>query len=251
MIIFVRTPETPLDSPLEIEIDESSTVSFVIAVISSLTTSRPESIDLLLPNTNEVLDHETLISSLDLGKIDVFQAIFSRNSSASLSNYVNSADQRRILDQIQRERIEENLRYAEDHAPESLVSYSLLFLDLTINNRPIRVIVDTGAQISLLPMSCVQQCNVHYLIDRRCQTTAIGVGVQRSIGRIHALALNVGGCMFTNPFVVVDGPLQTPLLGVDWLMKNRAVIDLGNGNGYLILQGGAVKVPFVSDDQTR
>jgi hypothetical protein len=249
MFILVQTPSTPIDSPFEIEIDENTTVSFVIAMISSLTNPSPKSVDLLLPNTHELLDHATVISSLDLGKIDVFQAVFSQNSGPSLSDFVDSAEQRRILEQIHRERIEENLRYAHEHTPESLILYSLLLLDLTINNHPIRVIVDTGAQISLLPMSSVQQCEVHYLVDRRCKIMTIGVGVQRSVGKIHALPLNVGGSVFTNPFVVVEGPLEMPLLGVDWLMKNRAVIDLTSGKGCLVLQGGAVKVPFAVEEE--
>jgi predicted aspartyl protease len=251
MIILVETPNTTPDAPLEIEIDESRTVGFVIAVISSLTSPPPKSVDLLLPGTHEFLDHDTVISSFDLGKIDVFQAVFSRNNAPLLSDFVDYAEQRRILEHIQRECIEENRQYAHDHAPESLVDYSVLLLDLTINNHTVRVIVDTGAQMSLLPMSCVQQCNVHYLIDRRCRMTVEGVGTQQSIGKIHALAVNVAGCVFTNPFVVIDEPLQTPLLGVDWLMKNRAIIDLSSGNGCLGLQGGAVRVPFVvEDDQT-
>jgi DNA damage-inducible protein 1 len=247
MLVLVRTPTTPIDEPLEIEIDESTTASLVIAMVASITGQPPGRIDLLVPGSNEILSPDTVISSLDLGRIEAFQAVFSRNSDAYIDGFVNSSEQRRILEQIRRDRIEDNLRYAHEHAPESLLEYSLLFVDLKINNHDIRVIVDTGAQISLLPMSAVQQCDVHYLVDRRCQTTTVGIGVQRSIGRIHSLQLNIGGCVFTNPFVVVEGPLQTPLLGVDWLMKNRALIDLTSGTGYLVLQGGSVRVPFAAD----
>jgi hypothetical protein len=251
MLIFVRTPNTPIDEPLELEVDETSTISLVTAMVCSLTGHPDGLIDILVPGSNEVLDPDTVVSTLDLGRIDALQAVFSRNNHSMIRGFVDASEQRRILAQIQRERINDNFRYAQEHAPESLVYYSLLFLDLQINNHSIRVIVDTGAQISLLPISFAQKCQVHYLIDERCQTTTIGIGVQKSIGRIHSLPLNIGGCVFTNPFVVVDGPLQAPLLGVDWLLKNRAVIDLSTGTGFLVLQGGAVKVPFVTEEEGR
>lgn len=246
MLIFVRTPDTAPDEPLEIEIDDTSTTSFIINIVASLTSRDPNLIDVLVPGTNQIMNPDTVIATLDLGKIDVFQVVFRRNNDAFLGELFDSAEQRRILAEIQRQRIDDNLRYAQEHAPESLIDYSLLFLDLKLNGHDLRVIVDTGAQISLLPMACAQRCDVSYLIDRRYQTITVGIGMQRSIGRIHSLQLIVGGAVFTNPFIVVDGPLETPLLGVDWLMKNRAVIDLSAGTGFLVLQGGAIRVPFIA-----
>jgi DNA damage-inducible protein 1 len=249
MIIFVRTPETGPDDPLEVEIDEATDTGLLVDMVASLTGRDPALIDILVPGTNQIMNADTVVASLDLGKVDAFEAVFRRNNESFISELYDSAEQRRILAQIQRQRIEDNMRYAAEHAPESLVRYSLLLLDLTLNGHDLRVIVDTGAQTSLLPAACAQRCDVAYLIDRRCQALAIGIGTQRSIGRIHSLQLTVGGVAFTNPFAVVDGPLRMPLLGIDWLRKNRAVVDLSAGPGCLVLQGGAVRVAFGTESR--
>jgi hypothetical protein len=96
----------------------------------------------------------------------------------------------------------------------------------------------------LLPFACTQECTVEYLIDREGPPMMVGIGSEQSIGIIHSLPLLVGGVMFTNPFVVSNAEIAMPVLGADWLVKNRAIIDLSTDPGYLVLQHGVAKVPL-------
>ena len=159
-----------------------------------------------------------------------------------IDHMFDAGEQQRILEQIRQQRIEENLQYAYQNNPEGFVPYSLLFIECKINNKPVKAMIDTGAQVSILPFSIAKDCEVDYLIDRRWQTVTVGVGVQRSVGRIHALQVQVQNRVWANPFVVLDkGPLDHCILGVDWLTKNQAVIRLADRT----LTVGDVVTPFL------
>lgn len=224
MIILVKTTDNPEEDPMEIEIDEASTASYVIAMVSSITGHPPELITLTVGDREIPLD--TVISTLDLGRILYFKANLSRNRDAVIDQMFDPAEQARIMEQIRRQRVEDNLQYAYQNNPEGFVPYSLLFIECRINNKSVRAMIDTGAQISILPLEIAKECEVDYLIDTRWQTTTIGVGVQKSVGRIHALQVQVEGTVWANPFVVLEGTLNHCILGVDWLTKNRGVIRL-------------------------
>ena len=240
MIIFVKTSDKPDDDPLEVEIDETSTIDEVIAIVSSITGHPPELISITLDDRE--LDRETVVSSLPLGEILWFKANLSTNRDTVIDHMFDAGEQQRILEQIRQQRIEENLQYAYQNNPEGFVPYSLLFIECKINNKPVKAMIDTGAQVSILPFSIAKDCEVDYLIDRRWQTVTVGVGVQRSVGRIHALQVQVQGRVWANPFVVLDkGPLDHCILGVDWLTKNQAVIRLAERT----LTVGDVVAPFL------
>jgi predicted aspartyl protease len=226
MIILVQRSDASDTDPLEVEIDETSQVSYVIAVVSSLTSHSPELISITL--NDRVLSPDVVVSCLDLGKVLCFKAILSTNSDSYMADFADANEQRRILAEIHHQRIEENMQYAMEHNPEGFVAYSLLYVKSRINGHPVIVMLDTGAQSSVLPVSAAKTCEVDYLIDRRLRTVTVGVGTQRSVGRIHALQLDIGGRSWVNPFIVLDGPLTIPVLGVDWLTKNRATIDLAS-----------------------
>jgi DNA damage-inducible protein 1 len=239
MIIRVRITNRPRDKPLEIEIDETSSVEFVVVMIASMIGFPAENITLSVHG--RVLNPDVRICDLDLRKIVCFQADLASNADSALPRLYEPRAQARIMSQIQRERVEENFQYAYEHNPEDFVPCSLLFITCKINNHPQIALIDTGAQTSILPKAVAVNCEVAYLIDRRWRAVAVGVGSQRSEGRIHALQVQVGKKVWANPFIVLDGPITTCLLGLDWLKKNRAVVDLGRN----CLVIGDITAPFL------
>ncbi|KAH0791424.1 aspartic peptidase [Histomonas meleagridis] len=240
MILFVKVQGQ--EEPLEIEIEEDATISLLIAMVSSVTNHPPEKITITVDD--KIIPPETQISSLNLGKILYFTATLENPDSSDqfLESMFNADEQRRIMQQIQQQRIHDNYEYAIQNNPEHFVSYSLLFISCKINNEPVRALIDTGAQVSILPLTIAQQCHVDYLIDRRFQSVCIGVGAQTTIGRIHSLQVQVDDWVWTNPFTVMEGPLDHCILGVDWMTKNQAVIDLKNH----CLVMGEKRIPFLN-----
>ena len=195
-------------------------------MISSLRDIPADEITILL--NDKILNPDTVISTLDLGSILYFTAVVEKDHDKYMSQMFDVRQQEQIMQQIHQKQIDDNLTYAYENNPEGFVSFSLLFITCKINNTPVKAMLDTGAQISILPLSIAQQCHVDYLIDRRYRTVTVGVGAQTTVGRIHALAVQVGGVVWSNPFQVLDGTLNHCILGVDWLTKNRAIISLGN-----------------------
>ncbi|OHT04711.1 Clan AA, family A2, retrotansposon aspartic peptidase [Tritrichomonas foetus] len=222
MLIFVKLNHE--EDPFEVEIEEDSTIGYLIAIVASMRNINPENLTITLED--RILSPDTLITSLDLGSILYFTAVVAQDNDRYMSSMFDVRQQQMIMQQIQQQNIEDNLQYAYEHNPEAFIPFSLLYITCKINNVPIKALIDTGAQISILPLAVAQRCHVDYLIDKRYRTVTMGVGAQTSHGRIHALPVQVGDTAWTNPFVVLDNNLDHCILGVDWLTKNRATISL-------------------------
>lgn len=242
MIVFVKFQNE--DEPIELEIDEDCTVELMIAMVASIRDIPPDEITITL--NDKVLDLDTVVSTLDLGSIVFFTAVVEKDQDKYMSNMFDVKQQEQIMQQIHQRQIDENLAYAYENNPEAFISFSLLFITCKINNTPIKAMIDTGAQISILPLAIAQKCHVDYLIDKRYRTVTLGVGAQTSVGRIHALSVMVGDTVWTNPFSVLEGTLDHCILGVDWLTKNRATISLEKMT--LSISGTVVKFEEIPKD---
>lgn len=236
MIIFVKFSNE--DEPFELEIEDDCTVELMTAMVASLRDVSPDEITILL--NDKILSPDTVVSTLDLGSILYFTAVVEKDNDKYMSQMFDVKQQEQIMQQIHQKQIEDNLAYAYENNPEAFVPFSLLFITCKINNIPVKAMIDTGAQISILPLAIAKQCNVDYLIDRRWKTVTMGVGAQTTVGRIHALAVKVGETVWSNPFSVLEGTLNHCILGVDWLTKNRATVSLES----MTLSISGTVVPF-------
>ena len=84
----------------------------------------------------------------------------------------------------------------------------MLYVHMVVNGVPLKAFIDSGAQMSIMSVSCAESCGVMRLVDRRFQAravfplnfypsvphsagrrraqgTAVGVGTQKIIGRVH------------------------------------------------------------------
>lgn len=242
MIVFVKIKQD--EEPVEVEVDDDATIGLLCAVVSSIANHSPDKITITVDGN--IIPPETVISTLDLGKILFFTAVLENESEAAASDHIleqmfNAEEQQRILQQIQRQRIQDNYEYAYQNNPEDFVTYSLLFIDCKINNVAVQAMIDTGAQISVMPLSIAKECNVDYLVDPRFASMCVGVGAQVTKGRIHSLKVQIDDLFWATPFTVIEGQLDHCILGIDWMTKNKAVVDVGNK--CLII--GNKKIPFV------
>ena len=229
--------------PIKCELEGSDTFEVVQAIAGSAINSDTE--DMVIKINDRFIPPETRIDEIDWSTVEIVVAEKSVKSDDGISSMFDVEEQKRIEAAIQRKNIDQNFTYAYNNNPETLVPYSLLYIECEVNNVKLYAMIDTGAQMSILTSRAAEKCSVSYLIDSRCAAELRGVGSQRSLGRIHALWLNVGGAFVSNPFVVVKNFSCDCLIGIDWITRNQAIIDLKKK---CLIVGGK-EVPFIHEDR--
>jgi predicted aspartyl protease len=99
-----------------------------------------------------------------------------------------------------------------------------LHLPVEINDCIIEGLMDTGASMSVLAAAEVRELGIMHLVTgNESYKTASGV-VTQALGRVDEVQVKIGGVQCAMTFMVVDTDGYDVLLGVDFLMKIRAVL---------------------------
>lgn len=159
----------------------------------------------------------------------------------------NPETQARIMELIQQEAIEENMKLAWDISPESFTSVNMLYLKLKISGVEQIALVDTGAAMTIISPDIAQECGISRLIDKRFQGQAVGVGTQNIGGKIHSVPLEIQGTGVELPcsFYVVDTSVGI-LFGLDMLKRHRCVVDLARD---VLIIGGQFEAKFLTESE--
>jgi len=98
-----------------------------------------------------------------------------------------------------------------------------------INNYVVEGLVDTGASMFVMATVVVRELNMMHLVTgSKTYKTASGV-VTQALGQIDEVRVKVRGVQCAMTFMVVDMDSYDVLLGLDFLMKIGAIVDMERG----------------------
>jgi predicted aspartyl protease len=104
-----------------------------------------------------------------------------------------------------------------------------LHLSIEVNSYLVEGLVDTGASMSVMAAIVVRELGLMHLVSgSETYKTASGM-VTQALGRIDEVPVKVGGVQCTMTFMVVDTNSYDVLLGLDFLIKIGAIVDVERG----------------------
>jgi len=104
-----------------------------------------------------------------------------------------------------------------------------LHLLVEINNYIVEGLVDKGASMSVMAAAVVRELGMMHLVTgSETYKTASGV-ITQALGRINEIPVKVGGVQCTMTFMVADTDSYNVLLGLDFLIKIGAIVDVERG----------------------
>ena len=115
----------------------------------------------------------------------------------------------------------------------------------TLGNARVEMMVDTGAQHSVISAPLARALGILDRLDTSEQGVAAGVGRARIIGKLRGVALTLDkGVEFALDFSCLEVQDQLLLLGLDQMRRFKCIVDLEREA--LVFGGaGGVRVPFL------
>lgn len=130
------------------------------------------------------------------------------------------------------------------------VTHNLCMAPCVIGNVCVEMMVDTGAQLSVISVSLARRLDLANRIDRRHQGVAAGVGRARIVGQIRDVVCEIGQVEFALNFMVLDVSDQLLLLGLDLMREYKCIVDLETNRLVFGGQGG-VSVDLLPPSETH
>ena len=134
-----------------------------------------------------------------------------------------------------------------DFSDDESFYFEPLQIPCEINGFIIPAIVDTGAQVTVMSESCAKRCHISNLIDGRFSGKAVGIGSSDILGRINELSMRVGPISYHNKVSILRQSRVDLIIGLDFLRRFGAEINLEKRMLKLRVRGKVVRIPFIAD----
>jgi len=218
--------------------------------------------DMFLANPDQLAllkqNNPRLADALLTGDIGKFTGVLREQEAARaererLRTLMSRADpfdaeaQRLISDEIRQKNIEANMEAAIEYHPESFGTVVMLYIHCIVNGHPVKAFIDSGAQTTIMSSACAERCDIHRLVDCRWAGIAKGVGIQRIVGRIHMVQLQIGEDFLPTSFSILEEQPMDMLLGLDMLKRHQCLIDLKRN--LLVIGTTGTETPFLSEGE--
>ena len=153
--------------------------------------------------------------------------------------------QKLIAEEIAQKNVEQNMEMAMEYSPETFGSVVMLYINCVVNGHPIKAFVDSGAQVTIMSQAAAERCNIMRLVDKRWAGTAVGVGTQKIIGRVHMAQIQIKDDFLTSSFSILEAQPMDMLLGLDMLKRHQCCIDLSRN--VLVIGSTSNETPFLAE----
>lgn len=120
----------------------------------------------------------------------------------------------------------------------------LIYVACEIGDVAVEMMVDTGAQTSVISEPLVRRLNLASRIDSSQQGVAAGVGRARILGKLRKVPVKLGHVEFALDLSVLGHEENLLLLGIDQMRRFKCIVDIP---GKSLRFGGSdgIEVPFL------
>jgi len=119
---------------------------------------------------------------------------------------------------------------AMTNIPEMFCPTGMIILNGYINNKSLKILLDTGASTSIIFDSVVKRLELSELVDHRVKTELHGIGTETSSGKIWYTELQLNNIYFPISLTVSNNTIEKfdMILGINFLQSYNAQIDFKN-----------------------
>ena len=137
------------------------------------------------------------------------------------ANPLDPRYQQKIAEDIRHTNVQDNMESAIEHIPEMFGQVIMLYIKCSVNGCPVLAFVDSGAQSTIMSQECAERCNIVRLVDQRWSGTAVGVGTQEIVGRVHLCQIQIEDVFLPSSFSILKKQPMDMLLGLDMLKRHQ------------------------------